>query len=146
MRTKFLAVAAAATMAMSAMPGHAETTDATYIATPAFRASDPSVPVGLGGFRFVLDAKPTKVRITDLNGTGQGITVCQENTSDEAAGDLGNICGDGADDITTSYCNDGLNRDISALPWTKAPFTVFTPMVSTDCPQVATTGTIRITF
>ena len=147
---KHLRLLLAASVLMVLIPGtsHAGSTEVTYVASPGLRISDPSVPVGVGGFQFTTPARPKTVKVLDTNGNGVSVNVCQENGSDPTnPNDQPNICGDGGDDVSANHCTEGKAVDISTFK-ANSPFTVFvrTADASLSCEQVGTVGTITVTW
>lgn len=143
-----IAMATVVGLIPTAAPAQEET--ATYIATPGLRPGQvEEAALGIGGYQFMPESDPKKIKIEDLNGAGIVWIACQENPSQE--GEAPSTCGDG-DDASAGGCSTGDFQPLDDRFQPGTPLTVFIVttnpgiFVGPDCEQIATAGTITLKF
>ena len=101
----------------------------------------------LGGFTITPASTTVTVKIEDTaSASGVPYSVCQENDTTTSPNDVGNLCGDGGDDIGgQTQCSTGASKTFTGFK-PGNPVGIFIFAEDTSCDGVGSTGTATVTY
>lgn len=154
MKTKtILAALACAALMASAVPGHAATTEThNYAAFGRAILNVTQADTGVGGWTFQPATDPISVKVTDQNGPGVAVLICQEAGAAET---VTGSCQDAeatppGDDIVQKACSGANPIQLKAAFTTTVNLGVFVYVTDASlrtpaCAGTGSTGTITLT-